>query len=83
MLNFNKKVMLKALLVDDELNNLANLEFLLINDCEGIAVAGKVQTAAEARNWLLQNTIDVIFLDINMPGEDGFQFLNSISLQNL
>ena len=75
--------MLKALLVDDELNNLANLEFLLVNDCEGIEVAGKAQSAAEARDWLQHNTADVIFLDINMPGEDGFGFLNSISLKNL
>jgi two-component system LytT family response regulator len=75
--------MLKALLVDDELNNLANLEFLLINDCEGIEIVGKAQSAAEARYWLQQNTADVIFLDINMPGEDGFQFLNNISLQKI
>jgi len=74
--------MLKALLVDDELNNLANLEFLLHHDCEGIAVAGKAQSAGQAREWLQFNTADVIFLDINMPEENGFQFLNSLANQN-
>ena len=74
--------MLKALLVDDELNNLANLEFLLHNDCAGIEVAGKVLSAAIAREWLASHYADVIFLDINMPGENGFQFLDSIKSQN-
>jgi len=74
--------MLKALLVDDEFNNLESLEFLLHNDCEGIQVAGKVQSAGLARDWLQSHTADVLFLDISMPGENGFQFLNSITRQN-
>lgn len=74
--------MLKALLVDDELNNLASLEFLLHHDCKGIEVAGKALSAAEAREWLESHYADVIFLDINMPVEDGFQFLDSLKSQN-
>ena len=74
--------MLKALLVDDELNNLESLEFLLHNDCEGVTVAGTARSAAQAREWLQLNHADVIFLDISMPGEDGFQFLNSLAAQN-
>lgn len=74
--------MLKALLVDDELNNLTSLEFLLHHDCEGIEVAGKAQNAHQARDWLQFHHADVIFLDITMPGEDGFQFLNSLKSQN-
>ncbi|HVW97865.1 MAG TPA: LytTR family DNA-binding domain-containing protein [Mucilaginibacter sp.] len=74
--------MLKALLVDDEINNLNSLEFMLLHDCEGIAVTGKAQNAAQARDCLLSEHIDIIFLDINMPGEDGFQFLKSIVSEN-
>jgi len=74
--------MIKALLIDDEVNNLASLEFLLHHDCEGIEVAGKAQSARQARDWLQLHTADVIFLDIAMPGENGFQFLNSLTLQN-
>lgn len=78
----NNVNMLKALLVDDEANNLANLEFMLHTDCVGIEVVGVAQSAVQAREWLQHNVTDVVFLDINMPGEDGFQFLNSIPLQN-
>lgn len=74
--------MLKALLVDDEFNNLASLEFLLHHDCEGIEVAGKAQSAGQAREWLQFHTADVVFLDISMPEESGFQFLKSLTNQN-
>ncbi len=74
--------MLKALLVDDEVNNLESLAFLLHHDCKGIEVTGKVMNAAKARDWLAHNTVDVIFLDINMPGENGFQFLSSLPIRN-
>jgi two-component system LytT family response regulator len=74
--------MLKALLIDDEINNLESLAFLLRNDCEGIEVIGKVTNAGMARDWLAQNIVDVIFLDINMPGENGFDFLRSLATQN-
>ncbi len=74
--------MLRALLVDDEVNNLESLAFLLHNDCEGIMVVGKVTNAYEARAWLLKNTADVIFLDINMPGETGLQLLSSLEQKN-
>lgn len=75
--------MLKALLVDDEMNNLSSLEFMLHNDCEGIAVAGKAQNAEDTRNFLSENSVDVLFLDITMPNEDGFQLLETIDTQNL
>lgn len=75
--------MLKALLVDDELKNLEGLEFLLHHDCDDIEVTGKVQSAEEARNFLKSNQVDVIFLDITMPGEDGFQLLGSLTQKNI
>ena len=70
--------MLKALLVDDEQNNLDNLEFMLQHDCEGVYVAGKAHHAAEAREWLSRHAVDLVFLDINMPGESGFDLLKSL-----
>ncbi|MEO8173747.1 MAG: LytTR family DNA-binding domain-containing protein [Sediminibacterium sp.] len=71
--------MLQALLVDDEENNLESLRFLLENDCEQVQVTGMLRNASDAREWLKKNKVDVIFLDINMPGENGFQFLESFS----
>lgn len=70
--------MLKALLVDDEPNNLENLAFMIENDCEGISVIGKATSGSIARELLSNTNVDVIFLDIQMPNEDGFQFLTSL-----
>lgn len=74
--------MIRALLVDDEVNNLESLQFMLHNDCEGVEVIGKAENAVQARDWLTHHSTDVIFLDINMPVENGFQFLNSLSNKN-
>lgn len=70
--------MLKALLIDDESNNLDNLAFLLENDCENILIVGKANSGSLAKEILSKKEVDVIFLDIQMPNQDGFQFLESL-----
>jgi two-component system LytT family response regulator len=70
--------MLKAVLVDDEANNIANLKFLLENDCTGISIIGTAANAAEARAVIGAANPDVVFLDISMPGENGFELLESL-----
>ena len=72
----------KALLVDDEKNNLENLKFLLENDCSGIEVTGMVENGKKAREWLQHNKADVVFLDISMPGETGFEMLERLTEHN-
>ncbi len=74
--------MLRALLVDDEKNNLENLKFMLQTDCTGIEVAGMAENGVQARAWLQHNKADVIFLDISMPVETGFEMLKKIPVQD-
>jgi two-component system, LytTR family, response regulator len=69
---------ISAFLVDDEPNNLENLAFMLEQDCEGIQVSGTASGGAAAREWLAHNHADVVFLDINMPGETGFEMLEKL-----
>jgi two-component system LytT family response regulator len=73
---------IKAILVDDEKNNLENLKFLLENDCRDVEIAGLFQSGKEARRWLETNNTDVLFLDINMPNETGFEMLEKIPVKN-
>lgn len=70
--------MLNVLLVDDEVNNLDNLSFILEHDCEGINIVGKALSAKAAREILENNKVEVIFLDVQMPNEDGFDFLQKL-----
>ena len=65
---------LKVLIVDDE--DLARLRMRsLLADCASPAaeVAGEAGSAAEALHWLAGNPVDLVLLDINMPGLDGLQ----------
>lgn len=69
----------KAIIVDDEANSRQALRSLLILCAPEIAIAGEAKNAKEARELVQQKNPGLIFLDIQMPGEDGFEFLRSIS----
>jgi two-component system LytT family response regulator len=74
---------LRAYLVDDEPLALERLERLLAG-CNGLAIAGSTTDAADALRFLSGpegKTIDVLFLDIQMPGMTGFELLSRLSDQ--
>lgn len=75
---------LNALIVDDDKINRESLKFLLENDCEGVTVIGMCASAKEAREFLANSLVKpaVVFLDIQMPDETGFDFLASIVERN-
>lgn len=41
------------------------------------------QNPLEALNWLSENTVDVIMLDINMPEMDGWTFLDQMKAKGI
>jgi two-component system LytT family response regulator len=69
---------MKAILVDDEQNNLVNLEQLLKTYCPGVEVVAMAADAAAGRSAILQHHPDLIFLDIQMPGKSGFDLLREL-----
>jgi|GEM_PF-133464 len=70
--------MLKALLVDDEELARRALANLIAECATSVVVHGSVAGAEEARHSIAANPPDVLFLDIEMPFEDGFSLLASI-----
>jgi two-component system, LytTR family, response regulator len=44
-----------------------------------LQLAGKCNSAIEAMQFLKQNPVDLIFLDIQMPGLTGLQFIQSLT----
>jgi two-component system LytT family response regulator len=69
---------LKAIIVDDEEFARENLRMMVEDFCEDVIIAGVASSAAQARLLIEENNPDIVFLDIMMPGEDGFMFLQSL-----
>lgn len=68
----------RAVLIDDELNNIDNLQSLLHTHCPEVHIAGTATNAEQGRQVILQQQPDIVFLDIQMPGKNGFELLQSL-----
>ena len=69
---------LKALLVDDELNSLQNLQLKIQEFCPEVRIVAQTQRPEEAIVLIQQHKPDVVFLDIEMPRMSGFKMLEQI-----
>ena len=69
--------MLRCLAIDDEPLALELLEDN-INQVPYLELAGKCNNALEALKFLQHQSVDLIFLDIQMPGLTGLQFIQSL-----
>lgn len=67
--------MLKVILIDDEPKSITSLKWELTNFSDEIKVVETFTNPIEATTYLKANQIDSVFLDIEMPQMDGFQFL--------
>lgn len=70
---------LKAILIDDEKNNIDNLTHLLDVYCKQVSIVATAMNAEEGKAAILQSAPDLVFLDIQMPGKSGFDFLRELA----
>jgi two-component system LytT family response regulator len=66
---------LTAIIVDDELYGRENLKKIIENYCHEVDVLGCGDSVENAKKLVSQFKPEVVFLDINMPVLDGFDFL--------
>jgi len=71
--------MLEAVIVDDEEKAIQSLSWELTNFSDEIKVVASFTDAYEALAYLGGNSPDCLFLDIEMPIMDGFQFIQKLS----
>jgi two-component system LytT family response regulator len=69
---------IKAIIIDDEEFARENLRMLVEDFCPDVEIVGIASSAAIARQMIEEQNPDLVFLDIMMPGEDGFMFLQSM-----
>lgn len=65
--------MIRSLIVDDEQDNRLTMNALLTRYCQGVEVVGEAATVKEAVTKINAVKPDIVFLDIEMPFENGFQ----------
>lgn len=74
--------MLRAILIDDEPKALESLSWELENFSDEIEILEKFTDPEEALLYVEKASFDCIFLDIEMPTMDGFQFLNRLKTKD-
>jgi two-component system LytT family response regulator len=74
--------MVKAIIVDDELDCCETIASLLNSFCPGVEVTGIYHNGAEALPAILQKQPDLVFLDVEMPRMNGFEMLEQLPQVN-
>ncbi|MEO6981118.1 MAG: LytTR family DNA-binding domain-containing protein [Mucilaginibacter sp.] len=70
---------IRAVLIDDEKHNLANLQELLHTYCPEVTICDTALSADEGATIILKHRPDIVFLDIQMPGKTGFDLLRGLT----
>lgn len=70
--------MLKAIIVDDESKSRESLQILLHDFVEGVVVKSLCQDISEAVQAIERDKPDIVFLDIQLQRETGFDLLTKV-----
>jgi len=70
--------MVTSIIVDDELKSRESLKVLIEDFCEGVVVKALCQNVTEAMEAIDQFKPDVVFLDIQLQRETGFDLLTEL-----
>src|SRR4051812_22793717 len=73
-------MVIKAVIIDDEKNNIDNLSIMLKELFPEVEIIGEATDAIDGEKLILQGKPDIVFLDIQMPGKNGFDLLTSLGV---
>lgn len=68
----------RAVIIDDEEDSRSNTRNMIQNYCTEIEIVGEADNGPDGKNKIQELKPHVVFLDINMPGMNGFQMLEGI-----
>ena len=73
---------INAIIVDDEEFARSSLFFLLQENCKVVQITGIAKSVSEAKVLLQKHQVDLIFLDIAMPRQNGFELISTAEQYN-
>jgi two-component system LytT family response regulator len=73
---------MKAVLIDDEISNLENLQNLLQKHCPQVTLMATAQQVNDAVAAIEKHLPDIVFLDIQMGEQTGFDVLKALPTQD-
>ncbi len=73
---------MRAIIVEDEKSNRDNLVKILGEYCNSVEIVALCSSAVEGRKAISELQPDLVFLDIEMPGGNGFSMLESLGQIN-
>lgn len=74
--------MISAVIIDDEQHNIDNLFNLLQRHCPQVNIVAAATSAGGGEEIIMLHKPALIFLDIQMPGRNGFDLLRSLPERN-
>lgn len=70
--------MIKAIIVDDEVKSVGNLQILLKSYAQDLQIVATANSALSAMKEIQMHKPELMFLDIQMPGFNGFELLEQV-----
>lgn len=70
--------MIRAAIIDDEQHSIDTLNWKIENYCEDVEVVRTFSDPVEGAEFLKNNSIDLLFIDIEMPMMSGFDVLEEV-----
>ena len=73
---------LKAIIIDDETHCIKTLQWQLEQFCQNVDLISTFDAPENGLTFLKDNPVDLVFLDIDMPGMNGFELLEQLDQPN-
>lgn len=73
---------MRAILIDDEISNLENLRTLLEKHCPQVNILATAQSVGAAVDAIEKHVPNLVFLDIQMGSQTGFDVLKLLPVRN-
>src|SRR6218665_2377887 len=75
-------MILRAVIIDDEKKGIDSLSILIQKFAEDVKVVAHTTQAADAIELIESYRPEIVFLDIQMPGMNGFEILEKLKQRN-